>query len=199
MGKTYTNSVNANEVALGIEHFLIAHGASASWTVGRLDIDSPPANFAWLGAVVEDSPSLKASRKKFTIDAGIPSVRQYECIIGLEASLEAKFHTNSWQKFRYMLGNYTYSSPSSGGVVRQAIGSSQILYYTLLGVADLIDGVQIIHHFPKVTPSADVMEEIKGNENIRMPLKFEAFGVITTLYGGSELIVAERIYIPSTT
>jgi hypothetical protein len=270
MGKAYNNYIDEAEVSLGIERLLVAN-YPATYTPARIDISSPPSGFYDLGSVVEDTPSLKTSRKKFALETGVPMVRQYEAVIGLTATFECKLHSNSWRKAQFILGNYTYTSSatalgtitslngqnsitlSAGGasiavgsqftiapvggaldnpasfetratsissnlvyfdplpnaalttgrlvgtypMVRQAIGTSKILKYSLLGVADFIDGVQVVHYIPKCTPGEDMEEAIRPAENYRIGLMFNAFGVVSTIYGGSELIVAERFYYPT--
>lgn len=89
---------------------------------------------------------------------------------------------------------YTY------GIVRQHVGTSQIRQHVLLGVADFIDGSQVIHHFFKVTPGEEFAEEIRPAENERIPLSFNAFGVCVSDVAGSssdELVIAQRVFIPA--
>ncbi len=79
---------------------------------------------------------------------------------------------------------------------RLAFGTSIINRFHLLGVADFIDGKQVIHQFPKVSAFGDWVEEIKASQTGRIPVAFDAFGQTTTIFGGSELIVGERYFFP---
>jgi len=114
MGKTYANKISEVEVSLAIEQFLIADHTQA-WAPARIDVDSPPAGFHSLGAVVEDSPKMVYKREKFSLETGIPMVTQFQTTMKMEGSLEATLHSNSWRKIQYALGNY--SAISSATVV----------------------------------------------------------------------------------
>lgn len=84
-------------------------------------------------------------------------------------------------------------------VVSQAVGTSKNTYYALLGVADLLDGSQIVHEFRKAAPAAEIQLAITPEQNVRIPLTFNALGYSKTaaIYGGSaELIVMESHYFP---
>lgn len=270
--QSFDNLINPIDVSIAIEKVLLAPYPTA-WTAGRVNLDSLPAGFYDLGAVVEDTPELKVTRKKFELDTGIPAVRQFEAVTGLAGSLSFSLHSDSWRKIQVAMGNYSavssataistvasvvnnytitlatttaslsvgmqivlataaqgadlidgtetrIASISSSGliysfdsaplkapvanqtiwtypIVRQALGTAKIAYYTVLGVADFLDGVQVIHYIPKCVPAEDWMEQIRPAQNPRIPVKFSCFGVPSTIYGSStELVVAERIYIP---
>jgi|GEM_PF-3003265 len=81
--------------------------------------------------------------------------------------------------------------------VRQIYGGSSVTYYKLLGVCDFIDGVQVVHQIYKASPSEEVTEEIRPDNNARIPIQFDALGVETTIGSCTELIVADRYYFPS--
>lgn len=83
------------------------------------------------------------------------------------------------------------------GYVVSYAGTSKITKYQLLGVADFIDGVQVVHHIPKVVPGGDYTEELRPDANGRIPLTFNAFGVQETIRGNAELITAKRYYFPA--
>ena len=106
VGKTFANDINEMEVSLAIEQLLIGPDG-ASWTEARIDPASPPSNFVNLGAVVEDTASLTVTRDKFQLDTGIPRVRQFEVVTGLEGTLAISLHSDSWRKLQFALGNYT--------------------------------------------------------------------------------------------
>lgn len=81
--------------------------------------------------------------------------------------------------------------------VRVPAGSSQLKHYHLLGVADFIDGSQIVHEFQDVMPGGEWSESIRPTENPRVQLNYDALGYTTTTYGStSELIVMERFWFP---
>jgi hypothetical protein len=90
------------------------------------------------------------------------------------------------------MGVAAYSS------VRQYLGTSRLKNYVLLGVGDFIDGVQVVHYFPKVQPAGEFSEEIRPGQNQRIQLKFNAFGVVTGVNSFDELVIAERHYFRST-
>jgi len=80
---------------------------------------------------------------------------------------------------------------------RLALGTSVLKKYHLLGVADWLDGSQLVHTFPKVSAFGEWTEEIRPSQTGRIPVSFDAFGVTTTSFnsGTSELIVGERVMI----
>lgn len=274
VGTTFTNNINEMEVSLAIEQLLIAPEGTA-WTAGRVDPDAPPTGFVNLGCVVEDTPSLTISREKFELDTGIPRIRQYEVVTGMNGVFACQLHSDSWRKLQWALGNYTavcsptqtvsissvtnrnvitlsttsgslpvgrqiiiaasaalaehteaietqiaskhsngldlflqptpIRTPTAGhyvyyyNIASQAFGTSKNSRYALLGVADLLDGSQIIHEFRKVSPAGEIQIQITPEQNVRIPLSFNAFGFSVTdaRFGGiAELVVALNHYIP---
>jgi hypothetical protein len=269
--KSFNNLIDPIDVSIAIERVLIAPYPFV-FSPARVNLSSIPAGLHDLGAVVEDTPEFKVTRKKFQLDTGVPAVRQYEAVTGLTGNLQFSLHSDSWKKIAVAMGNYsavssatnlatissvvdyrtvtmvtTTSSLSVGDqvilatgangpdqidgpetrigsingltlvfdppplnppvvnmnvwkypYVRQALGTSKISQYTVLGVADFIDGVQIVHYIPKCVPEGDWMEQIRPAQNPRIPINFSCFGVPSTVYGSStELIVAERFYFPT--
>jgi hypothetical protein len=284
VGKTYTNAINEMEVNMAIERLLVADYPTA-WTPKRIDIDdlaTTAPGFYDMGAVVEDSPSFRASREKYTLETGIPMIRQFENVTRVDGTMEITLHTNHWRKIQYAMGNFTYQgsfttcgtitsvnntnatfiasftndctigdqvvfatteakfqdpdaleskiasanlstseyklafptykdladdmfcglygdeADTDTGFQYMAVGGATIRYFALLGVADFLDGVQVIHKFAKVAPAEEFLEEINPTETGRTALTFNAFGTSSTSYGGSsQLIVAERFYFPA--
>lgn len=106
-------------------------------------------------------------------------------------------------------GNITLylSPPSSLMAVNQNIGTyafqthpiggRNIKFYTLLGVADFIDGVQIVHEMMKVAPGADFEEAPRPSEAGRIPLMFDMIGTEQDVAGCTELLIARRHYFPT--
>ena len=78
--------------------------------------------------------------------------------------------------------------------VRQAFGTSLIQRYSIIGVADFIDGVQIVHYIPKASPGGEQVEKFMASENAKMNMMWDLFGTSSTSFGtaGSEQIVAQR-------
>jgi hypothetical protein len=79
---------------------------------------------------------------------------------------------------------------------RIPFGTKAMPFYTLLGVADFIDGVQVIHHCKKAAPAGEWTEQIRPDANVTVAVTWDLMGYTTQVYGGSELIVGERFYIP---
>lgn len=98
------------------------------------------------------------------------------------------------------------STPTAGDwvgcydFVMQYIGTSKLRNMVILGVADFIDGAQVVHHILKAQAGGTWAEEIRPDANARTPLEFTMFGQSVTtspVYGGSdELIVAQRYFFP---
>lgn len=81
--------------------------------------------------------------------------------------------------------------------VKQAIGTSRITRYAMIGLADLLDGSQIQHYVPKVAPGAEFTEAIKHVENWRMPVSFDIYSQLTAGFGPtSEQVLVQRWYFP---
>lgn len=274
--RAYANIVNPVEVSIGIQRLLIGEYPQ-TWSPARIDLDAPPTGFYDLGAVVEDTPSLKVSREKYQLETGVPMVLQFEATQKVTGTFECQLHSNSWRKLQFGLGNYTAASsytelgsvtsvnaanaytfagtviasgiavgqtvvfasasnkldnpdafetrvtstalstnatfyfdppPTSATsigtgwkmatyeYVKQVYGSSRIKYYSLLGVADFIDGTQVVHYVKKASPAAEMVEEIRPQENQRIPLNFNFLGQETTINSIIELVVGERYYFP---
>lgn len=199
MSKTFINSIDVTEVSLGLEHLLLAaHGTS--WTPGRISIATPPTGFYHLGAVVEDSPTFTYSREYFELEVGVPKVAQYRAVVGVTGTFECALHSKSWRKFQYALANATIVNTDNGAsYVEQIYGTSRIDNYALLGVVDFIDGSQIIHYLPKVSPNGDIVEEYRPEQNARIPLSYRALGEATVVGSCTQIIVGRRYTFPSVT
>lgn len=126
--ETYNNQLNEAEVSLAIQRLLVADVGTA-WTPARLDLTSLPAGFVDLGAVVEDSPSFSVTKNKFSLNVGVPSVLQYEAVIGLEGSFEVALHSNSWRKVQYAFGNVTaVASHTVAGTIASVTNQNVITF-----------------------------------------------------------------------
>jgi len=144
--KTFTNQINEVEVSLGIQRLLIAD-LPATWepeTQGRIDLGSLPAGFFDLGAVVEDTPSFAVTRTKFQLDAGLPAVRQFEAVIGLEGTFELSLHSNSWRKVQFAFGNYSnVSSTTAVATIASVTNQNVVTFANTTDLQSLAVGRQI--------------------------------------------------------
>lgn len=77
-------------------------------------------------------------------------------------------------------------------------GTSKQKEYHLIGIADTIDGYQLIHDMQKVRVGAgDMQDAMRPTENGRIQARWELFGYTTTRYQpDSELVVAEKFWFP---
>lgn len=196
-GKTYNNQLRQHEVSIAVEKFLIA-AYPTTFTLARVDINSPPAGFFDLGAVVEDSPSIRYGRSVYKIETGIPRTVQYEQVVAVSGVVEFAIWSNTFFQAQFALGNAssitTITTIASGSSVTQYLGTGVLKEYTLLGVADFLNGSQVIHEFPRVAPSADFAEAFRPGDAARIPLAFECKSTIATLGTCEHLIVGKRHY-----
>jgi hypothetical protein len=196
-GKTYLNQITASEVSLGIERLLIAP-KDTTWSVARIDINTPPSNFVDLGSVVEDTPVLKVTREKFKLITGIPRVLQYQAILAMEGTFQAMLHSKDWSKLQYAMGNTSpdttnwATTPGSSQYIIQYYGTRKIKEFVILGVVDFIDGTQVIHHLPRATPADEIEENYRPDQEGRVPIKMELLSKTMTVEGASELVLALR-------
>lgn len=80
--------------------------------------------------------------------------------------------------------------------VKLAFGTSTLPYYYLIGVADFVDGVQIQHHFEKVSPVGEFTENIQpGSANI-VSATWDMFAQDGGAEWGNEFILGDRVTIP---
>jgi len=77
-------------------------------------------------------------------------------------------------------------------------GTSKQKEYHLIGIADTIDGYQVIHDMQKARVGAgDMQDAFRPTENGRIQARWELFGYTTTRYlPDTELVVAERFWFP---
>lgn len=82
--------------------------------------------------------------------------------------------------------------------VKQPFGTSKIKEFAILGVADTIDGYQVVHHMAKarVAPG-DMQDAFRPTENGRIQGRWDLYGYNVAGYGAdTELIVGERFWYP---
>ena len=198
MGKSYNNTLTSHECSLGIERFFVGLYPT-TFTATRVDVSSPPSGFMDLGAVVEDTPSVRISREVYSLSTGMPKVVQYESIVAVGAEIGFSLYTNSWWQAQFALGNATIittvTTIASGAVSTAYFGKATIRNFALLGVCDFANGAQIIHEFPKVSPAGDWEEALRPGEVNQMPFSFNALGFIDTIDSCKHLIVGKRHYV----
>lgn len=190
MGKSYDNTIVVSEVSLAIERVLIAP-YPATWTPGKVDIGSPPTNFVDLGAVVEDTPSLKVTREKYQLSLGIPKALQYEAVIGVTGEFAVQVLAKSNDVVAKALGVDIVTITTIGS--RVAFGKTTIKKYAVMGVADFTDGTQVVHYFPECSVKADYTEEQRPDAAGKVTFGFDAYSHISTIHG-NERVVGERFY-----
>ena len=192
MGKSYDNEIVESEVSMAIERVLIGP-YTATWdpSTGKVDISSPPANFVDLGAVVEDSPTLTVTKTKYQLELGLPKALQYEAIIGVKGEMVVSVYGKSNIIAEYASGTDAVTIGTFGN--RVAYGRTTINKFAILGVADFVDGTQVVHYFQKVSVKPDYVEAIKPDQVGIMALGFDCYSQISTIHG-SERIVGERVY-----
>jgi hypothetical protein len=269
--QSYNNAIDPVEVSLAIERFIVSE-YPGSWTPARIDFDVLPSGFHDLGAVDEATPSLTVTREKFMLDTGLPRIRQFEAVTGLEGQLAFTLHSNHWRKVQVALGNYVATSNAQGvgsissvhsngltfvlastpttplavgqtvilsslsfdaidalevrigsintdnltftikdtpiksvttgltvGVyskVTQYIGGRRIRYFHVLGVADFIDGAQVVHELKKASPAEGWEEAFTPEANGKVPITFNALGQNTYIGSCQEQVIMLRHYFP---
>jgi hypothetical protein len=95
-------------------------------------------------------------------------------------------------------------TPTSAGFIGKLTsvavpaGTSKQKEYHIIGVADTIDGYQVVHDMQKARVGAgDMQEGFRPAENHRIQGRWELFGYNATRYPpDTELVVAERFWFP---
>lgn len=83
--------------------------------------------------------------------------------------------------------------------IRNPFGTSGIRKFHVLGVADFIDNIQVVHQFPKCDSSGDWTEQFRPDQEGRLPMKLEALGYQSSTFDSStsHLLVGERYWFNS--
>lgn len=196
MGKSYDNVIVAEETSLSIETLLIAPTSPGNIniydpTTGRVNISSPPAGFTLIGAVKEDTPNLMIKREKYQLKLGLPKSLQYEAIIGLDGEFKVEVYCKTNDSMKLAMGVDITSISTLG--TRLPFGRTTIKHYALIGVADFVDGSQVVHYFPHASVKPEVTEAIKSNDAHMINFGYDMYSYISTIHG-SERIVGERFY-----
>jgi len=282
---TAENLIHVRETSLAIEGLLIAD-SGITFSPTRVDVSSPPAGFFYAGCVVEDTPQLQTTREKYTLQTGIPRVRQYEAIRGIDGTFSVTFYSNANRLARFsaagvkqvktIIGSFgnavvitsidnaktrvfvgtiaaasfvigdwltaginatdltrgdnegeifgigtaagetpgwlSFTSPgfisnlttsdkiAKVTMSRIPFGTKQLPTFHVIGVADFIDGVQVLHDFQKAVPAGDWTEQIRPDAAAQIATQWNLFGytVAAALYGtpSAELVVGERFFFP---
>lgn len=192
MGKTYDNEIIEAETSLGIERMLVAdHPGGWDPSTGKIDYASPPAGFTDLGAVVEDSPAVTITREKFQLKLGLPKALQYEQIIGVDGSITAIIYAKTNDVVEKALGVTKVDISTIGD--RIPFGGTSIHKFSVLGVADFVDGTQLVHHFPEVSVKPEFVENVRPDDAGKVTVGFDAYSFISTIHN-DERVVGERMY-----
>lgn len=190
---SYDNAITTAEVSMTIERLLIGTYLSATFdpSTGKVNISSPPAGFEDLGAVVEDTPTVTIRREKFQLKLGLPKALQYEAVIGVDGEIACTIYGKSNDIAKYAYGTDITSIDTF--VTRIAFGRTTVNKYAILGVADFVDGTQVVHYFPEVSIKPEVTENLRPDDVGKIPMGFDAYSHISTIHG-DERIVGERFY-----
>lgn len=192
MGKTYDNEVIEAETSLGIERILVAdHPGNWDPSTGKIDHGSPPAGFTDLGAVVEDTPAVTITREKFQLKLGLPKALQYEQIIGVDGSIVATVYAKTNDVVEKALGVSKVSISTIGD--RVPFGGTTVKKYSIIGMADFVDGSQVVHHFPEVSVKPEFVENVRPDDAGKVAVGFDAYSFISTIHN-NERVVGERVY-----
>ena len=199
MAKTYDNTIVEEEVSLAIERLLIANSTNTynPETDGKIDIDTPPTGFTDVGAVVEDSPTLTVTREKYQLRLGLPRALQYEQIIGVDGEFAVVVWAKSNDVVAQALGVDAVTCTIATNVTRVPFGRTTIKKYGIIGIADFVDGTQVVHYFDEVSVKPEYSENIRPDEAGRIMMGFDCYSHISTIHG-DERIVGERFYFNTT-
>lgn len=149
--------------------FVLSTTPTTALAIGQQIIITSPGNFDKADATEVRIASINSDNRTITIRAETRKAFVAGCVVGV------------------------YSR------VQQVIGTNKIKYYSLLGVADFIDGTQIIHELRKVSPAESWEESFKPDANGRVPLNFNALGFRMTIDSCTQLVIGLRHYFPSLT
>lgn len=85
---------------------------------------------------------------------------------------------------------------------RFALGTNILPEFRVVGVADAINGMQIIHDCQRARPTGEFGEALRNGAHLQMPISFDLFGyTVSTPYSSSgQLVLSERfLWMPTTT
>ena len=198
MGHSYDNVIVQKETSLSIETLLVAPSSPGNVDVfsvasGRVNIGSPPAGYVLIGAVKEDSPNLLIKKTKYQLKLGMPKSLQYEAVMELDGEFKIDVYCKTNEVMMLAMGVDISTIGTIGS--RLPFGKTTMKHYALLGVADFMDGSQVVHYFPDVSVKGDVTEAIKSGDAHIINFGYDCYSYISTIHNG-ERIVGERLYFP---
>ena len=195
------------QTVIGFEGQFEARLHSNSWrkvqfAFGNYTAVSSATFVSTVASVTADQTTLTLA----TTTTSLPAGRQFiVCPIGQQDnadSLEVRVGTitNGWtigvaaippRSMAPNWGVYIYDR------VAQPIGGRAIKFYSLLGVADFLDGVQIVHEMRRVSPADEWEEAFRPDANGQVPLMFDALAWTQAIAGCDEQVIAQRHYFPT--
>lgn len=151
--KTYNNEPVEEYISIGVEQLLIAPEGT-TWSVSsgpamRLNINSPPSGFRHLGAVVDDSPSVKITKGAYELKTGVLNVLRKRYVNDMSATFTARLFSMRGIDVMYALGNgyFTHISGSAVGTDCSTVASvTSRRVITLVGsdVSSIIPGNAVV-------------------------------------------------------
>ncbi len=181
----YSNNNRHVRYALGGAAPLYTYASSSTYDAGAGDLASYSLVSTAHGLSVDDVLQLADGGTEGSLDGEDPEVTVIEVT----------------DPDTIVVKGQPASAGTDGGLgevsrIDLPFGTSLLPKYYLIGVADFIDGVQVQHHFKKVSPVGEFQENIQPGQANVVTANWDLFGTTTTSYGGSELILGERRYIP---
>jgi len=84
---------------------------------------------------------------------------------------------------------------------RLALGTAVSPQFHILGVADFLNGAQVVHDMPKAQPRGQWTEALRNQQHVVVGVQFDLFGsTITSPHStAGQVVVGERIMFPPTT
>jgi len=168
-------------------------GGAAAVTVGTLDprttmtIAAPPGTLGWqVGMLI----SLGRNQEELTIGDMEGFISAVGGTLGAQITLAEPGLAFDPTGGTYKAAQVYYT--------KVAAGTSKIQSFALLGVADFLDGSQVVHYMKKAQAAGDWTETIRPDANPQVAGTWNLLGYQTKDYdfGTTHLIVAERFYFP---
>lgn len=278
---SFRNELQLEEVSLALEHVLVAPYGTA-WSPARVEVNSPPPGFVHLGAVQDDSPSVQVSKEMYTLDTGIPAVRNYQAVTRIMGEFSFVLHSHApypnylgagglapyyipqtanagymsvaslISKTQLLLNSVTADLQVTSMIVVDTtanlqtsrnyawisaidtstkiitlsgpeglklttpvssmplcavqrgsllLGSNAIPKFHILGVADFLDGAQVVHDMPNAQARGNWAEALRNGQDPRVQCTFDLLGyTVSTPYStAGQVAMLERHWFPPTT
>ncbi len=152
-------------------------------TATTITLAASPANNWVLGDEIVTSVTTDGATDGFDVSQNVAVITS---INGLEVHFENKGFSPIPTEDEFVAKPLGTRVPFGMKTTRQ---------FRLIGIADFVDGYQLVHDFEKVQSIPEFTEEIKSSQNARINLQFEAFGLENATWA-NELIVGERFIFP---